>query len=60
MKDFLDKLMAYEAGEMDEEEVVAFFQSLYDEGVLGRLQGSYQRTFQSLLEAGLVIVKENT
>jgi hypothetical protein len=46
----------YESGQMDEEEVVNFFQDLYDSGVWHQLQGSYQRTMNDLVQAGLVSV----
>ena len=46
----------YEAGEMTDEEVVQFFQDLYDSGVWHQLQGHYQRKMNELVQAGLVSV----
>ena len=48
----VDKIMAYEAGEMTEDEVIEFFQGLIDSGLCWQLQGHYGRTAQSLIENG--------
>lgn len=48
------KIMAYEAGEMDFNEMVEFFQELIDTGTIGHLQGHYQRQAQSLFADGFV------
>lgn len=53
MKD-LDAMMAWEAGELDEDETVQLFQSLVDSGMAWRLQGTYGRTAAALIEAGAV------
>jgi hypothetical protein len=50
----VDKIIAYESGEMSEDEVIAFFQELVDSGLAWQLQGSYGRTAMALIEAGLV------
>jgi len=47
-------IIAYENGELDEEQVIALFQSLLDTGFIYHLQGSYQRQAQRLLDAGLI------
>lgn len=49
-----DKVIAYESGEMDEDEVVEFFQMLVDTGLAWSLQGSYGRTAAALIEDGRV------
>lgn len=50
----LDFIMAYEAGwGLNQDEIVAGFQSLIDSGLAWRLQGSYGRTAQRLIDAGL-------
>jgi hypothetical protein len=55
--DITDGIIRYEAGEMEsEEEVVELFQVLVSNGIIGHLQGTYQRTAQDLIEAGLVQV----
>jgi len=52
----INDIIAYEQGELNEEEVVALFQSLVDSGLAWTLQGHYGRTAQALIEAGLVTV----
>ena len=47
------KIIAYEKGEMNEEEIISFFQELIDSGVAWQLQGSYGRTATDLIEQGL-------
>ena len=50
----VDKIIRYEAGEMDDEEMVEFFQELVDSGLAWQLQGHYGRTAAALIEAGHV------
>lgn len=50
----IDRIMAYEDGQLDGEEVIDLFQGLVDSGLAWRLQGSYGRTAQSLIEGGYV------
>ena len=52
------KMIAYEGGEMNEEEVVEFFQELLDRRLINSLQGSYQRTAALLLELGHIELRE--
>jgi len=47
-------IMAYENGEMDEGEVIDFFQELLDRNLLNHLQGSYQRHAAALVEQGYI------
>jgi hypothetical protein len=47
-------IMRYEAGEMDEAEMVEFFQRLVDSGDAWRLQGAYGRMAYRLIHLGLV------
>jgi hypothetical protein len=54
----VDKMMAYEGGGMDEDEVVEFFQELLDRRLINSLQGSYQRTAALLLELGHIDLRE--
>jgi len=53
MMDVVDSVIRYEAGEMEEEEIVEFFQTLIDTGVLQGLQGHYQRVASDLVGVGL-------
>lgn len=45
-------IMAYEAGELDDMEIIDGFQHLIDSGLAFRLQGSYCRMAAALIEAG--------
>jgi hypothetical protein len=49
----IDKLIAYENGELDSEESIELFQTLIDSGAAWTLQGSYGRTARGLINAGL-------
>lgn len=55
--DMVDKIMAYEGGEMSEEDTVAFFQELIDKGLAWTLQGHYGRTAKALIDAGYCTAK---
>lgn len=50
----LDKIMAYENGEMDEQETIEFFQDGVTHGWVWQLQGAYGRTAKAMLDAGLI------
>lgn len=50
--DNLSAIMAYEDGQLTEEEVIDLFQSLIDSGLAWRLQGHYGRTAAALIDAG--------
>ena len=49
----LTKIIAFEQGELDQEEVVELFQDLIDTGMAWQLQGFYGRTADNLIENGL-------
>lgn len=51
--DHVDKIIAFETGEMSEEEMIEFFQELIDSGLCWKLQGCYGRTATALINAGL-------
>lgn len=50
--DVLDQIIRYETGEMDGDEIKAFFQKIIDSGLVWQLQGSYGRTANTLIAAG--------
>jgi hypothetical protein len=49
---FIDYLIAFEGGELDDIDTVLFFQYLIDTGQAWSLQGFYGRTAKSLIEQG--------
>lgn len=52
----MSQILDYEAGILEEDEMVEFFQDLYETGLLWQLQGAYQREFMRMVEAGHIIV----
>ena len=50
--DQVDKIMAFESGELDEKGILELFQELIDSGLAWQLQGSYGRIAQNLIDAG--------
>ncbi len=48
----VEDIMRYESGEMDDDEVVTFFQGMINSGVVWQLQGCYGRMAQRLIECG--------
>lgn len=57
MRDLLDKIIAYEGGEMSDQEIINFFQELVLEEKLHGLQGHYGRTASRLVEHGYIKTK---
>ena len=55
--DAVSFMMAFEDGELGEDEVVAGFQELIDSGLIRQLQGFYGRTATALIESGKCIVR---
>lgn len=52
--DIVDKIIAFEQGELAEEETLELFQELVDSGMAWQLQGTYGRMAQALIEQGLI------
>ena len=50
----VDKIIAYENDELDEDETIDLFQSMLDDGSVWQLQSHYGRTATALLEQGLI------
>jgi hypothetical protein len=50
----VDRLIAYEEGQLNEDEQIALFQHLIDTGTCWQLQGHYHRVAATLIEAGLI------
>lgn len=56
MNDLLNQIIAWESGEMDGEQEIAFFQQLVDTGLAWQLQGIYGRTAAAMIKDGLITV----
>jgi len=54
----VDKLVDFESGLLDEEQIIELFQELVDTGLAWQLQGFYGRTAKALIEAGLVHINK--
>ena len=50
----VDQLIAYEEGQLTEDEEIALFEHLVETGVCWQLSGHYQRVAATLIEAGLI------
>ena len=53
--DQVDKIIAFEQGELDEDGIIELFQELIDSGLVWQLQGSYGRTATFLIENGYCV-----
>jgi hypothetical protein len=56
--DLTTRIIEFETGEATEEQVIELFQYLVDTGLAWSLQGSYGRTAEALLEAGVIQPKK--
>jgi len=56
--DLTTRIIEFETGEITEEQVIELFQYLVDTGLAWSLQGSYGRTAEALLEAGVIQPKK--
>ena len=57
--DQIDKMMAFENGELSDEDTISLFQELVNSGMAWQLQGFYGRTAKSLIDKGLVSLPGN-
>ena len=48
------QIIAFENGELDDDQIVTLFQELCDSGLIYDLQGSYQQIAQQLVNEGLI------
>ena len=48
----IEKIIAYEKGDMDDEQTTEFFQELIDSGLAWTLQGHYGRAAAALIRTG--------
>ena len=55
----LDRMIAFENGELDGDKVVELFQELIDNGMVWQLQGFYGRTAKYLIDSGYCEPKAN-
>jgi hypothetical protein len=56
----VNKIIDYENGELNEEEIMDLFQELVNSGVVWQLQGHYGRTAAGLIQAGLITLPEES
>ena len=56
--DVLDAILLIEGGDIGEDDYIAAFQLLIDDGIAWKLQGFYGRTAQALIATGLCTPKE--
>ena len=59
MSDFVDEIIAYEAGELGINETLQLFANLIKTGMVNRLQGHYGRTAIYLVENGQIDLHGN-
>jgi hypothetical protein len=58
MKELTERMVAYEQGDLNQEDTIQLFQELCDTGMITNLQGHYGRFAFQLMEAGLINVPE--
>lgn len=58
-KSLVDSIIAYEQGELNDQEIVCLFAELVQSGMAWSLQGSYGRTANDLIKAGWIDRKGN-
>ena len=53
MDDLTSQIIAYEQGDLSDDDTIALFQRLIDSGLAWQLQGSYGRMAARFIEGGL-------
>lgn len=51
---FVDYLIAFECDGLDEDQLIELFQYIYDNNLIGGLQGVYHRVLRSLIDQGYI------
>lgn len=51
--DHIDGIIQFESGQLEEEEIIALFQAMINDGTVWQLQGRYGRQAARLIEAGI-------
>ena len=54
MQNLTERIVAYEKGELNQDQTIQLFQELVDSGMIMKLQGHYGRMAFQLMEAGLI------
>jgi hypothetical protein len=57
MKGLIDKIIAYETGELSDNEVLELFSQLVKNGMAWTLQGCYGRQAETLIDSGYLSAK---
>lgn len=57
MNNNIDQIIAYEQGELNDDQIINLFQELIDNGKVWSLQGHYGRTAKQLILAGHCVPK---
>jgi hypothetical protein len=52
--DQIDKIMAFEEGNLSRKDTIQLFQELLESGLVWQLQGFYGRMARDLIQAGLI------
>ena len=52
--DTITRIIEYEQGDLNDEEIIELFSDLLNSGLVYSLQGHYHRQCQCLLDAGLI------
>lgn len=59
MNAVMSRIIEFESGKLDQEEVITLFQELVDTGIVWQLQGSYGRIAAQLIDDGYITYEED-